>query len=70
MFTYTILRVCFVCPWLILLLLAALFCFIQAEIFPDKDDGGRVFFDEAILNSLDIPQVGRFLYNCFIYVYI
>ena len=30
---------------------------LQAEIFPDKEHGGKTFGNEAILNSLDIPQV-------------
>ena len=30
---------------------------LQAEIFPDKEHGGKTFGNEAILNSLNIPQV-------------
>ena len=30
---------------------------LQAEIFPDKEHGGKTFSNEAIFNSLDIPQV-------------
>ncbi len=30
---------------------------LQADIFPDKEHGGKTFANEAIMNSLNIPQV-------------
>ena len=30
---------------------------LQADIFPDKEHGGKAFGNEAILNSMDVPQV-------------
>ncbi len=35
---------------------------LQADIFPDKEHGGKAFGNEAILNSMDIPQVFCILY--------
>lgn len=29
----------------------------QAEIFPDKNHGGRTFYYEAIMSAMKIPQV-------------
>jgi acetyl-CoA carboxylase carboxyltransferase component len=30
---------------------------LQSEIFPDADDGGRVFYNQAILSKKGIPQI-------------
>ncbi|XP_028405058.1 methylcrotonoyl-CoA carboxylase beta chain, mitochondrial-like [Dendronephthya gigantea] len=30
---------------------------LQAEIFPDEQQGGRVFYNEAIMSSKNIPQI-------------
>lgn len=30
---------------------------LQAEIFPDKDHGGRTFYNEAVLSASGIPQI-------------
>ncbi|HZU12692.1 MAG TPA: carboxyl transferase domain-containing protein [Chloroflexota bacterium] len=30
---------------------------MQDEVFPDKDDFGRIFYNEATMSSLDIPQI-------------
>lgn len=30
---------------------------LQAEIFPDRDHGGRAFYNEALLSSKGIPQI-------------
>ncbi|XP_035208733.1 methylcrotonoyl-CoA carboxylase beta chain, mitochondrial-like isoform X2 [Stegodyphus dumicola] len=30
---------------------------LQADIFPDKEHGGRTFYNEAVLSSLGIPQI-------------
>ncbi len=30
---------------------------LQSEIFPDVDDGGRVFYNQAMMSKMDIPQI-------------
>jgi acetyl-CoA carboxylase carboxyltransferase component len=30
---------------------------LQSEIFPDIDDGGRIFYNQALMSKMDIPQV-------------
>lgn len=30
---------------------------LQSEIFPDADDGGRVFYNQAIMSKMNIPQI-------------
>jgi len=30
---------------------------VQSEIFPDKNQGGRTFYNEAIMSAMKIPQV-------------
>lgn len=30
---------------------------LQSEIFPDSDDGGRIFYNQAILSKMNIPQI-------------
>ncbi len=30
---------------------------LQSEIFPDVDDGGRVFYNQAIMSKMNIPQI-------------
>lgn len=30
---------------------------LQSEVFPDKEQGGRVFYNEAVMNAGGIPQV-------------
>ncbi len=30
---------------------------MQSEIFPDVDDGGRVFYNQAIISKMNIPQI-------------
>ncbi|KAL5021537.1 hypothetical protein ScPMuIL_000692 [Solemya velum] len=37
---------------------------LQSEIFPDKEQGGRVFFNEAIMSSENIPQVAIVCGSC------
>ena len=36
----------------------------QADVFPDKDDFGRIFFNQAQLSSEGIPQVAVVLGSC------
>lgn len=37
---------------------------LQSEIFPDKNQGGRTFYNEAIMSSLRIPQVAVVCGSC------
>ena len=37
---------------------------LQAEIFPDVDDGGRIFYNQAWLSKLDIPQITAVMGLC------
>jgi acetyl-CoA carboxylase carboxyltransferase component len=30
---------------------------LQAEIFPDVDDGGRTFYNQALMSKMNIPQI-------------
>lgn len=34
---------------------------VQSEIFPDKNQGGRTFYNEAIMSAMKIPQVKKIL---------
>jgi len=37
---------------------------LQSEIFPDADDGGRVFYNQAILSKMGIPQITAVMGLC------
>ncbi|KAJ8408468.1 hypothetical protein AAFF_G00258820 [Aldrovandia affinis] len=37
---------------------------LQSEIFPDKNQGGRTFYNEAIMSALKIPQVAVVCGSC------
>eukprot|EP00058_Branchiostoma_floridae_P017080 XP_002602568.1 hypothetical protein BRAFLDRAFT_227293 [Branchiostoma floridae] len=37
---------------------------LQSDIFPDKNHGGRMFYNEAIMSSLGIPQVSVVVGSC------
>jgi acetyl-CoA carboxylase carboxyltransferase component len=37
---------------------------LQSEIFPDIDDGGRVFYNQAMMSKLNIPQVTAVMGLC------
>ncbi|NXC31584.1 MCCB carboxylase, partial [Campylorhamphus procurvoides] len=37
---------------------------LQAELFPDKLHGGRIFYNEAIMSALGIPQVAVVCGSC------
>jgi acetyl-CoA carboxylase carboxyltransferase component len=30
---------------------------LQSEIFPDSDDGGRIFYNQALISKMGIPQI-------------
>ncbi|KAL2895484.1 Methylcrotonoyl-CoA carboxylase beta chain mitochondrial [Bienertia sinuspersici] len=36
----------------------------QAEVFPDKENFGRIFYNQAILSSQGIPQIALVLGSC------
>ncbi|HRE32966.1 MAG TPA: carboxyl transferase domain-containing protein, partial [Candidatus Berkiella sp.] len=36
----------------------------QDEVFPDKDDFGRIFFNQARMSSLGIPQIAVVMGSC------
>jgi acetyl-CoA carboxylase carboxyltransferase component len=37
---------------------------LQSEIFPDADDGGRVFYNQAQMSKMNIPQITAVLGLC------
>ncbi|KAM4655269.1 methylcrotonoyl-CoA carboxylase beta chain, mitochondrial-like [Amazona ochrocephala] len=37
---------------------------LQAELFPDKSHGGRVFYNEAVMSAMRIPQVAVVCGSC------
>ncbi len=37
---------------------------LQSEIFPDADDGGRIFYNQALMSKMNIPQITAVLGLC------
>ena len=37
---------------------------LQSEIFPDSDDGGRTFYNQAIISKMGIPQIAAVMGLC------
>ena len=37
---------------------------LQSEIFPDIDDGGRIFYNQAIISKMNIPQITAVMGLC------
>ena len=37
---------------------------LQSEIFPDIDDGGRIFYNQAIMSKMNIPQITAVMGLC------
>jgi 3-methylcrotonyl-CoA carboxylase beta subunit len=37
---------------------------MQSEIFPDADDGGRIFYNQANISKMNIPQITAVLGHC------
>src|SRR5438270_1747499 len=37
---------------------------LQDEVFPDKDDFGRIFFNEATMSAQGIPQISAVMGSC------
>lgn len=43
---------------------AGVFLPLQDEIFPDEDDFGRIFRNNAVISALGIPQIAAIVGNC------
>lgn len=43
---------------------AGAFLPLQAEVFPDFDDGGRVFYNQAVISKMGIPQITAVMGLC------
>jgi propionyl-CoA carboxylase len=37
---------------------------LQAEVFPDRDHFGRIFYNQAVMSARDIPQISAVLGSC------
>ncbi len=37
---------------------------MQSEIFPDRDDFGRIFYNNAVMSSMGIPQISAIMGPC------
>jgi acetyl-CoA carboxylase carboxyltransferase component len=37
---------------------------LQSEVFPDLDDGGRVFYNQAIMSKMGVPQITAVMGLC------
>jgi len=37
---------------------------LQDEVFPDREHFGRIFFNQALMSSLDIPQISAVMGSC------
>jgi 3-methylcrotonyl-CoA carboxylase beta subunit len=42
----------------------ASFCLLQEDVFPDTDDFGRIFRNNAVMSSLGIPQITAIMGMC------
>lgn len=51
-------------PMVNLLDSAGAFLPLQSELFPDVDDGGRVFYNQAIMSKMGIPQITAVMGLC------
>jgi acetyl-CoA carboxylase carboxyltransferase component len=43
---------------------AGVFLPLQDEVFPDEDDFGRIFRNNAVLSAMGVPQIAAILGNC------
>ncbi len=43
---------------------AGVFLPLQAEVFPDEDDFGRIFRNNAVISAMGIPQLAAIMGNC------
>src|SRR5678816_518037 len=37
---------------------------MQDEVFPDKDDFGRIFYNQAVMSAARIPQISAVMGSC------
>ncbi|MCH7905090.1 MAG: hypothetical protein IH944_11085, partial [Armatimonadetes bacterium] len=37
---------------------------LQSEVFPDRDHFGRIFYNQAVLSSMKIPQIAAVMGSC------
>jgi propionyl-CoA carboxylase len=37
---------------------------LQAEVFPDREHFGRIFYNQAVMSGMDIPQISAVLGSC------
>lgn len=37
---------------------------LQSEVFPDEDDGGRIFYNQALMSKMGIPQISAVMGLC------
>src|SRR5437763_12157940 len=51
-------------PLLYLVDSAGVFLPLQDEVFPDEDDFGRIFRNNAVISAMGIPQLAAILGNC------
>ena len=51
-------------PLLYLVDSAGVFLPLQSEVFPDEDDFGRIFRNNAIISAMGIPQIAAIMGNC------
>ena len=51
-------------PMISLLDSAGAYLPLQSEIFPDIDDGGRIFYNQAVISKMGIPQITAVMGLC------
>ena len=51
-------------PFINLLDSAGAFLPLQSELFPDSDDGGRIFYNQAVMSKMGIPQITAVMGLC------
>jgi acetyl-CoA carboxylase carboxyltransferase component len=51
-------------PMITLLDSAGAYLPLQSEIFPDIDDGGRIFYNQAVISKMGIPQITAVMGLC------
>jgi acetyl-CoA carboxylase carboxyltransferase component len=51
-------------PFIYLIDSGGAFLPLQSEVFPDADDGGRIFYNQALMSKRGIPQVAAVLGLC------
>jgi acetyl-CoA carboxylase carboxyltransferase component len=51
-------------PWLYLVDSGGAFLPLQDEVFPDRDHFGRIFFNQARMSALGIPQIAVVMGSC------